>query len=70
MKKSPQSGLTAIEYGLIAALIAVAVIAIIQGFSENKRGHPSGVQATNASTSDKEPYNLSGPPIEVDGFAE
>lgn len=40
-----QSGATAIEYGLIAAGIAVAIIAVVQGLGSNLKGTFSSVSS-------------------------
>lgn len=42
---SDQSGATAIEYGLIAAGIAVAIIAVVQGLGTNLKGTFSSVSS-------------------------
>jgi pilus assembly protein Flp/PilA len=39
-----QSGATAIEYGLIAAGISVAIIAVVQGIGTNLKGTLGSVQ--------------------------
>ena len=47
-----QSGATAIEYGLIAALIAVAIIAALRGLSTNIQStfNYVGTQISTATT--------------------
>ena len=42
---SDQSGATAIEYGLIAAGISIAIIAVVQGLGTNLKGTFSSVSS-------------------------
>ena len=46
-----QSGATAIEYGLIAALIAVAAIAAMQGLGDSLKSTFNGTSSSMASSS-------------------
>lgn len=46
-----QSGATAIEYGLIAALIAVAAIAAMQGLGDSLKTTFNGTSSSMASSS-------------------
>ena len=46
-----ESGATAIEYGLIAAGISVAIIAVVQGLGSNLKATFSSVSTALTSTS-------------------
>ena len=50
-KFQDQSGATAIEYGLIAALIAVAAIAAMQGLGDSLKTTFNGTSSSMASSS-------------------
>jgi pilus assembly protein Flp/PilA len=51
--KNGEQGASAIEYGLIAALIAVAAIAAMQGLSGNKHANSNLHSDTPAATAGK-----------------